>query len=104
MELDFRRHYRKQDNLTGYYAVTNGIGGGVIHIHNISRGGMGFTVSGIHAIHLGHLIELTFELNDKKRTRLKKNAIVRSVNANRIGCEFLDETPLEKALGFYLQT
>ncbi|WP_457573991.1 PilZ domain-containing protein [Desulfolithobacter sp.] len=104
VHLDFRRHYRKQTRLPGTYTIIRppAGGGGVVHIKNISRSGIGFTVSGLHNIEKDHILLLEFRLNDKKQTKLKKEAVVRSVRNNDIGCEFLDKET-EKALGFFLQ-
>jgi hypothetical protein len=103
--LNFRRFYRKQTSLTGTYAPTGkgGAGGGFIHVNNLSRNGIGFTVSGMHQIEKGQEIQLEFQLNDKKKTTLKKRAVVRSVRQNAIGCEFLGSGELDKDLGFFLQ-
>ena len=104
--FNFRRHFRKQTSLPGTYSITNpaGGGGGIVHINNISRGGLGFTVSGMHRIELGQELMLEFQLNDRKKTQLKKQAIVRSVQQNTVGCQFKDKTDMERDLGFYLQS
>ena len=104
--LDFRRHYRKQTSLPGTYEIVSegGVGGGIIHINNISRGGVGFTVSGIHRIAKGQVLHLEFQLNDKKKTVLKKRVQVKSVHQNTIGCQFVDTDPMERSLGFFLQS
>ncbi len=105
LRLDFRDHYRKETNLPGTYSITtpDKAGGGVIHIHNISREGIGFTVNGRHHLEQGLEIILEFQLDDKKQTQLRKEAIVRLVEDNYIGCEFISTAAEEKALGFYLQ-
>ncbi|ADW17481.1 type IV pilus assembly PilZ [Desulfobulbus propionicus DSM 2032] len=104
--LDFRRHYRKQTSLPGTYEILTegGIGGGIIHINNISRTGIGFTVSGIHRIEQGQLLLIEFQLNDKNNTVLKKQAVVKTVQHNSIGCEFRCNVEMDKALGFFLQS
>ncbi len=104
--FDFRRHFRKQTSLPGTYSITNpaGGGGGIVHISNISRGGLGFTVSGVHRIEPGQELMLEFQLNDRKKTQLKKQAIVRSVQQNTVGCQFKDKTDMERDLGFFLQS
>ncbi|MBM9537778.1 PilZ domain-containing protein [Desulfobulbus alkaliphilus] len=104
--LDFRRHYRKKTNLPGTYEILSegGVGGGIIHIINISRGGLGFTVSGLHRIEKDQLLLVEFQLNDKKQSVLKKRATVKSVQQNVIGCQFMEDAAMEKALGFFLQT
>jgi len=103
--LDFRRHYRKQTSLPGIYEIISqgGIGGGIIHINNISRGGVGFTVSGLHRIEKGQELYIEFQLNDKKKTTLKKRVLVKSVLQNTIGCQFKDTVEMDRALGFFLQ-
>jgi len=103
--LDFRRHYRKQTSLPGTYEIISedGIGGGIIHINNISRGGVGFTVSGLHRIEKEQELLVEFQLNDKRKTTLKKRVLVKSVRQNAIGCQFKDNAEMERALGFFLQ-
>ena len=105
LRLDFRRHYRKLTSLAGTYSIItpNKPGGGVMHIRNISRGGIGFTVSGRHNMGEGLRVRLAFQLNDRNQTKLRKEAIIRSVKGNYIGCQFPPNDPIEKALGFYLQ-
>jgi len=103
--LDFRRHYRKQTSLPGTYEIISegGIGGGIIHINNISRSGVGFTVSGLHHIEKDQELLVEFQLNDKRKTTLKKRVQVKSVRQNVIGCQFKDNAEMERALGFFLQ-
>ncbi len=74
-----------------------------MQVINISRSGIGFSISGIHAITVGQKALLTFQLDDRKQTELSKQVIVRSVMQNTIGCEFIDHSQFEKDLGFYLQ-
>jgi uncharacterized C2H2 Zn-finger protein len=104
--LDFRRHYRKQTSLPGTYEILSegGVGGGIIHINDISRGGLGFTVSGLHRIESGQELQVEFQLNDKKKTVLKRRMLVKSVLQNNIGCQFKDAAEMERALGFFLQS
>lgn len=103
--LNFRRFYRKQTSLAGTYEIISkgGIGGGIIHVNNVSRSGVGFTVSGMHQIQKDQEVQIEFQLNDKNKTVLKKQAVVKSVRQNAIGCEFLCNVEMDKALGFFLQ-
>ena len=105
LRLDFRDHYRKETSLPGTYSITTPgkIGGGVIHIRNISREGIGFTVTGVHHLEKGLKLILDFQLDDKMKTQLRKDAIVRLVEKNYIGCQFVATVAEEKALGFYLR-
>jgi len=108
--LDFRHNFRKPTSLPGTYSIiTPGkAGGGTAHICNISRSGIGFTVSNQrHNLEKGLQIILEFKLNDKNKTLLRKEVIIRSIKKNNmgsyIGCQFSDNDSLDKALGFYLQ-
>jgi len=102
--LDFRRHYRKETELTGTYTLEEpSSGGGRLTVVNISRSGVGFTVAGLHAVMIGQKARLHFALDNKKMTLLDKLVTIKSVKNGYIGCEFLDDRVFEKDLGFYLQ-
>ncbi len=105
VQLDFRRHYRKQVNLVGTYITTDppGMGSGTVRITNISFEGIGFEVPGSHRLRPGQKLEIEFRLDDKKHTFLKKEAVVRLVEKGYIGCQFINQQHIEKALGFYLK-
>jgi len=106
VHLDFRQFYRKPTDLVGIYKTLNpaGHGGGNIHIKNISQGGLGFTVSGVNTIEKGHRLLVAFELDDKRKTPMKKEVVVQSVTDNFIGCRFTSTQLYEKELGFYLKS
>jgi hypothetical protein len=103
-QLDFRQSHRKRADLSGIYQILNDRGGGIASIRDISKDGIGFTVSGTHNVKVGQKIQLVFSLDDRKQTPLQKQAVVRSVHKNRIGCEFSRMQAFEKDLGFYLRT
>lgn len=102
--LEFRKHYRRPTDLNGLYRITSeAAGGGSISIKNISQGGLGFTVSGMHNIQVGQKALVDFTLDNNKSSRLSKEVEIRSVTDNHIGCQFIAHQPFEKDLGFYLQ-
>lgn len=74
-----------------------------MQVRNISRSGVGFSVSGVHNITVGQQAVLNFTLDNKKQTKLVKKVVIRAIRDNFIGCEFLDQTQIGKDLGFYLQ-
>ncbi len=106
VQFDFRRHYRKPVSLPGTYEIISagGVGGGIIHLNNLSRGGVGFTVSGLHRIEPKQTLQIEFQLNDKKKTTIKKKALVKSVQQNLVGCQFEADVEMEKDLGFFLKS
>ena len=103
--LDFRRHYRKPTNIIGVYTIIGspGSGGGQMQVENISRSGVGLSVSAHHSVVVGQKALLNFRLTDKKQTELTKKVVVRRVNSNKIGCEFINQSQIGKNLGFFLQ-
>jgi len=103
--LDFRRHYRKSTVIIGMYSLIGGSysGGGQMQVHNLSRSGVGFSISGVHNISIGQKALLNFRLDDKKQTVLTKKVLIKNVRKNTIGCEFINQTQIGKDLGFYLQ-
>jgi hypothetical protein len=104
IELEFRQFHRKSTHLSGFYEIISAKSGGRATIKDLSRNGMGLLISGVHNVGVGQKILVNFALDDKNNTQLKKTAVVRSVNQNRIGCEFKKDQAFEKSLGFYLRT
>lgn len=105
VHLDFRQHYRKSSNLPGKYLCLKpvGLGGGMMTVTDISQGGVGLTLHKIHELQIGCLLDISFNLDDRKKTLIKKKAVVRSINGNFIGCQFVDKNLYEKEIGFYLK-
>ena len=103
VHLEFRKHYRKPTELRGLYRITSEPGGGgAAVINDLSRGGLGFTVSGIHRIQVGQRALVDFVLDNGKGSQLSKEVEIRSVRNNHVGCRFTSPQQFEKALGFYL--
>lgn len=104
VHLEFRKHFRKDTDLSGmYFLLSPTSGGGKVRIKDISRSGLRFSVSGKHAIRTGSTAKVTFTLDNRKATELVKKVVVRNIEDNLIGCEFLDDRAFEKELGFYLR-
>ena len=108
VQLDFRRHYRKETNLEGIYQmVPPAFGSGRLYILNISKSGVGFTIgmklSGKNSILAGQQMNIRFHLDNKKASEIEKIITVKSVNENYIGGQFIETKAFEKDLGFYLR-
>jgi hypothetical protein len=104
VNLEFRQQHRKNTQLKGTYHILNDLGDGQVVIRDLSRNGIGFTVAGVHNIHVGQKLMIDFVLDNQKQTALKKQAVVKAVNMNLIGCEFKQDHAFEKDLGFYLSS
>lgn len=104
VNLDFRQSYRKATDLQGVYKLLPpASGGGKAQIKDLSIKGIRFEVNGPHTIDVGYCGRIDFTLDDKKKTRLIRDCIVRSVRGAMIGCEFKEDKLFEKELGFYLR-
>lgn len=104
VHLEFRKFFRKNTDLEGVYTILPpDSGGGRIQIKNISRSGIGFSVSGKHFITTGQSARIIFTLDNRKNTALDKMVVIKSVRENYIGCAFVENQEFEKELGFYLR-
>ena len=113
VNLNFRKHYRKQVSIGGYYTyddivsvVKTGSTSSVpinCRIKNISLGGIGFTALDRMKAQLGDTLKVIFTLDKVPPETIEKDVIVRCVNDNYIGCEFIEESGFsDRTLGFYL--
>lgn len=105
VQLDYRNHYRKSVSLSGIYETLYQYdqSKGAMDIIDLSPGGLRYNVIGVNRLQTGFVLALDFQLDDKQRSLIKKQAMVRSVNSNVIGCEFFDQENINKALAFYLR-
>ena len=102
--LEFRRHRRKDTSLTGAYTPEiPSMRGGAVTVVNLSLSGARFQIRGKHDIQIGQQGAINFILDNRKQTVLFKNVTIRSIQADRIGCEFFEDQAYEASLGFYLQ-
>jgi hypothetical protein len=56
-----------------------------------------------HALKEGDWIKLAFKLDDANRIKIKRNAVVRRVIGNYIGCQFKATAVYDPDIGFYLR-
>ena len=105
VQLERRRHFRKSANLMGMYLFKGGPDGrpakGLIRVRNISQSGVQFTVNSIPAFTIGDPLTIEFTLDDKERSQIREDGIVRRIQANAVGLEF-KTTDRYGRLGQYL--
>lgn len=103
VNLEFRKNYRKETKLSGdFFGLTKEGVRGKLLILNVSKGGIGAQVIGMNTNRVGDELRVKFNLNDQHQSQVEKRVVVRLVKQNYIGCEFLDASVQDKALGFYL--
>ena len=112
--LDFRKHYRKDVSIGGFYAAGNAdtgwAGAGNLttmpincRIKNLSMGGVGFTALNRVRVQVGDTLKVKFTLDKVPPEIVEKEIIVRTIKDNYIGCEFTKESGFnDRTLGFYL--
>jgi hypothetical protein len=101
--FEVRKAYRKETRLHGNYVKDSaGEEQGRIIVRNISLSGIGFTTLTKHNLKQGDNVRLKFTLDDKRRSEIEKNGVVRVVNDKSIGCQFTGSDQQDDALGFYL--
>jgi hypothetical protein len=114
VNLNFRKHYRKDISIGGYYSTDDtDVGwtdlGNVptvpinCRIKNISMGGLGFTALNRVRVQVGDMLKVKFTLDKEPPEIVEKEAIVRTIQDNYIGCEFTQKSTFsDRTLGFYL--
>lgn len=103
VSLEFRKAYRKDTKLAGdYQQLSSGRSAGKLMVVNVSKGGVGGQVIGFNHCRIGDELRISFNLDDRHHSLIEKRVVVRLVKQNYIGCEFIDSTANDKALGFYL--
>jgi hypothetical protein len=101
--FEVRKAYRKETRLHGNYVKDSaGEEQGRIIVRNISLSGIGFTTLTKHNLKQGDNVRLKFTLDDKRRSEIEKNGVVRVVNDKSIGCQFTGSDQQDEPLGFYL--
>ena len=107
-ELERRRYYRKKVHFPGRYAqVPEGRypGRGQMAVIDLSRSGVKMRLDRDKNFRVGDRIVLEFQLDDAKRSKVRKESVVRRIDGAELGAEFTPTDPTDpntKAIGFYL--
>jgi len=107
VSLEKRRQYRKSTDLPGvfFYRMENGdLGKGIMRVVDISSTGIKLKLNVERSFDLGEMIRAEFHLDDKRRTFIKKQIIVRNVYKNLVGTSFAPGEGDDPNLGFYLMS
>jgi hypothetical protein len=99
--LERRKFYRKKTMLHGFYTLENSLKQFPITVVNLSRRGLEFKTSQSHLRKVGEKLSVEFRLDDKKKSLIKKEVVIRRVDKDNIGGEFCFQDEYDKVLGFY---
>jgi hypothetical protein len=106
--VDRRLQYRKEVDLPGHYRVV--ISGKelprrAMTVNDISRTGLRFKVASNGKLNVGDRIHLDFQLDDARKTEVEKEGVIRKIEGDSIGVQFLESNPYNQAdkdIGFYM--
>jgi hypothetical protein len=112
--LERRRHYRKPVKLRGRYSFRNDVfleegfsagsfvGHGKMKVVDLSLKGLKIELKKKPELNINDLVSVEFRLKDKKRTLIRENASVKSINGRFVGSAFGPEVAANTSLGFFL--
>jgi len=89
VNLEFRQRVRKKTYLRGTYINhSHKDGSGDLNIKNISVVGLEFTSLNVQDFKVDDELTVEFNLDNKHKSKISKNVIVREVRRRSVGCEF----------------
>ncbi len=105
--LERRKHFRKGVNFSGTYTKVlpdyrEDKGG--MTVKDLSRAGVKIKLNVKKDFKIGDILSVEFSLDDKQRSLIKKEAVVKIISNSYLGLEFnsIDSSdPSDKAIGFY---
>lgn len=105
--LERRKRHRKIVNLPGtfiYSVAKEQVDKGLMTIQDITRAGLCFKLDANtkQKFNIGDKFLLEFHLDDKSRSLIKKEAIIRNIRGPFIGVEFSSVDLYDRALGLYM--
>ncbi len=100
--LERRKFYRKPTRLPGIFIPEKTKKEFPMTVINISRTGLEFKSHEIKKLRVDDRLQVEFRLDDKSRSLIKKEVMIRKITENTAGTEFCEKDEYDKVLGFYL--
>jgi len=104
---EFRKSFRKEVCLNGTFVQQQprDVQGGRIEITDISKSGIKFKTRVKYNFKPGYLLKLTFTLDDRHQTLLNQMIVVKWIDGQMVGGEFIRQEPwVQQKLGFYFMS
>ena len=107
-QLERRRYFRKTVHFPGTYSRAAGgchAGRGTMDVLDLSRTGVKLRVGKHENLKVGDRLTVEFQLDDRRRSRISRESVVRRIDGMHLGAEFTPSDPADpnhKAIGFYL--
>lgn len=103
--LERRKFFRKDVNLTGGFIYSDTKSITSMTVKNISRTGLKVELKDIGGVAGGDRLFVEFHLDDKDKTLIREEVIVKSITGGLLNVEFTSSKPgslYDKAIRFYL--
>ena len=101
--VEFRHYYRKRVSLPGVFTNVKTGETGDMTVECVSLGGIDFlNHTKSHLIMKDDLLEVSFRLDDARRTLIERRVRITEAGAVNVRAVFLQAQPYDKELGFYL--
>ena len=103
--LEKRKQYRKGSNFPGKFKLLGEDGledSGRMNVVDISSTGVKLKLTVPRTFKIGAVLQIEFQLDDRRRTLMQKRVIVRNVSGTYVGASFHPNEIDDRALGFYL--
>jgi hypothetical protein len=100
--IERRKFYRKETKLPGVFLLENNSKEVPMTVTNISRSGLQFISSKNEILTIGTKVLVKFRLDDRSKSLIKKNGIIKRIEGATVGIEFSIIDEFDKVLGFYL--
>ena len=106
--VERRRHFRREVAFPGTYSrIINGrlLDQESMVVKDVSRSGLKIQVADAQHLNTGDTLEVVFNLDDAKKSRIQKRVTIRKIEGFDLGVQFLASVagnPSDKAIGFYL--
>jgi hypothetical protein len=102
--IESRKAFRKKTSLRGmFWKTTSPDVYQNVTVCDLTLDGCLILASDKHALQQDEYIKLSFRLDDAKRTRIEREAVVRRIKENYIGCQFVGKPAYDPDLGFYIK-
>ena len=100
--LNFRKHYRKEVQLSGEYFIRERDVRDDIFIKDISLSGINFFTYKPHNFSKNDTVELKLVFDDQTETAIHATVKIKWTNDRNVGAQFNNPKSLEKDLRFFL--
>jgi hypothetical protein len=100
--LERRKYYRKATKLPGIFIPEKKLKEFPMTVTNLSRSGLEFKSYENKNLKVGDRLKAEFRLDDKSRSLMCKEVIVKKIEGTIVGAEFCVMDEYDKVLGFYL--